>query len=139
MKARGFAIITAIFFLLVLSLLGAFVVSMASSQHRGSVLDLDAVHATQAARAGIEWALYTTMREGVCTSSTLSPTPASLADFRVTVACNPNGAVAAGAVVTINATACNQPNNGGSCPNEIDPGDFYVERRLETTVMVPVP
>lgn len=136
MKSRGFAIITAIFFLLMLGLLGAFVVNMATSQHKGSALDMDAIRAEQAARAGIEWGLYRTMRDADCTTSNLALVPASLDQFTVTVVCNPSGAVAAGAVVTITATACNQPD-GGSCPNEDSLGDFYVERRLEATVMRP--
>lgn len=55
---RGFAIVTAMFILVVLAALGAFIVNISTNQQIGSVLDVQGVRAYQAARAGLEWGLY---------------------------------------------------------------------------------
>lgn len=55
---RGFALVSAIFILVVLAALGAFIVNISTSQHIGSALDVQGVRAYHAARAGIEWGLY---------------------------------------------------------------------------------
>ncbi|SMB24124.1 conserved exported protein of unknown function [Sterolibacterium denitrificans] len=129
MKARGFAIVTALFILVVLALLGSYVVNIITGMHRGQTLDLLGVQAQQAARAGVEWGLYKQQRDHSCTGSTsLSLAGTTLADFAVTVQCADVDGVA-----HIVATACNQPH-GGACPNETSHGDFYVERRLEVYV-----
>jgi Tfp pilus assembly protein PilX len=56
--SRGFAIVSAIFILVVLAALGAFIVNVSTNQQIGSTLDLQGVRAYQAARAGIEWGIY---------------------------------------------------------------------------------
>ncbi len=56
--SRGFAIVSAIFILVVLAALGAFIVNVSTSQHVGSALDIQGVRAYQAARAGVEWGIY---------------------------------------------------------------------------------
>ena len=55
---RGFAIVSAIFILVVLSVLGAAMVSLSTSQHLGSAQDVQGARAYQAARSGVEWGLY---------------------------------------------------------------------------------
>jgi MSHA biogenesis protein MshP len=57
-RIRGFALVSAIFILVVLAALGAFIVNISTSQQIGSALDVQGVRAYQAARAGIEWGLY---------------------------------------------------------------------------------
>ena len=49
---------TAIFLLVVLSLLGAFIVSVTGLQQSSQQLDVQGVRAYQAARAGIEWGAW---------------------------------------------------------------------------------
>jgi MSHA biogenesis protein MshP len=145
-QLRGFAIVSAIFILVVLAALGAFVMNIATSQHVGSALDVQGVRAYQAARAGLEWGLYqvqataaynfgytsTDPNTRACPAATTSFTPAAatLADFTVTVVCAATADASSGPTVyTLTATACSQPN-GGACPNIVDPGALYVERRL---------
>lgn len=129
MKARGFAIVTALFILVVLALLGSYVVNIITGQHRGATLDLLGVQAQQAARAGVEWGLYRQQRDNSClASTTLGLAGTTLAEFAVTVQCADVDGVA-----HIVATACNQPV-AGDCPNEAGHGEFYVERRLEVYV-----
>ena len=56
--SRGFAIVSAIFILVVLGALGAFIVNVSTNQQIGSALDIQGVRAYQAARAGVEWGIY---------------------------------------------------------------------------------
>ena len=55
---HGFAIVSAIFLLVVLGTLGAFMVALSTVQHTTSTQDLQGTRAYQAARAGIEWGAY---------------------------------------------------------------------------------
>lgn len=144
-KARGFAIVTAIFILIVLAVLGAFIVNVSTNQQIGSALDVQGVRAYQAARAGIEWGLFQQIplqRANPPTYATCAPvfgtngsftfpaTATSLKAFTVTVACTPTTDANGGPTVyTITSTAC---NSTGSCPNA-SPGSLYIERRLAVT------
>jgi MSHA biogenesis protein MshP len=135
MKAtRGFAIVSAIFILVVLAALGAFILSISSQQQIGSALDVQGVRAYQAARAGVEWGLYRQLQNGSCAaSSSFVPVAATLAGFTVTVTCAalPGGS-GGPTVYSVIATACSQPN-AGNCPNTANPGPLYIERRLTVT------
>ena len=57
-RGRGFVLPSAIFLLVVLAALAAFLVSIAQRQSKISALDLQGARAYQAARAGVEWGLY---------------------------------------------------------------------------------
>lgn len=148
---RGFAIVSAIFILVVLAALGAFMVSISSNQHIGSALDIQGVRAYQAARAGIEWGVFQVNATPAYNFSYGTPATAVGAaapntracatangsfdtlGFRVTVACV---AVADGnngpTIYRLTATACNQPT-AGACPNTTNPDTLYIERRLVAT------
>lgn len=122
---RGFALISAIFILVVLAVLAAAAVQVASMQHIGSALDIQGSQAYQAARAGIEWGLYRQKRNGNCAATTsFSAGAPSLAAFTITVTC-----AASNGTFLVIATACNQPGNA-NCPNTAAPGNGYVERKL---------
>ncbi|MBI5897663.1 MAG: agglutinin biogenesis protein MshP [Rhodocyclales bacterium] len=137
-RRRGFAMVSAIFILVVLAALGGFVVSLSSGQQVGAALDLQGVRAYQTARAGLEWGLYRQLRAGSCAGATsFAPAASSLAGFTVTVDCvataDPGG-FSGPTVYTVTATACNQPNAAEPlCPNITTPGDLYVERRLSVS------
>ena len=132
--ARGFAIVSAIFILVVLAALGAFMVNISSNQQIGSALDMQGSRAYQAARAGIEWGLFRQLQAGSCAaSSTFQPAAASMTGFTVTVSCTTVADGSGGPTVySIVSTACNQPS-GGVCPNTTDASTLYVERRLSVT------
>lgn len=55
---QGFSLISAIFLLVVLSVLGAAMVSFSTTQDQGLAMDAMGSRAYQAANAGIEWAAY---------------------------------------------------------------------------------
>jgi MSHA biogenesis protein MshP len=71
---RGFSIVTAVFLVVVLALLGVFIVSVTGLQLSGQQLDVQGVRAYQAARAGVEWGAFqvldpnNTLNAGSCTA-----------------------------------------------------------------------
>ena len=58
---RGFSIVTAVFLVVVLALLGAFIVNVVGLQESSTQLDVRGARAYQAARAGVEWAAWQTL------------------------------------------------------------------------------
>jgi MSHA biogenesis protein MshP len=141
-RNTGVGLVTAIFLLVVLSGLAVAVVAISSAQHVTSALDVQGARAYQAARAGIEWGLFQSLRNGSCIPNTSFALPAtsSLNGFVVTVTCTtivPAGAPAAGAAALVrrvlNATACNLPAANGACPNASNNPD-YVERQIVVTI-----
>jgi MSHA biogenesis protein MshP len=87
MKAiRGFSLPTAIFLLVILALLGAFMVSLSSSQSVMSAQDVQGSRAYQAARAGMEWAAFNLKLPA--TTCPASPTNLTVEGFSVTVECS---------------------------------------------------
>ena len=141
-RSAGVGLVTAIFLLVVLSGLAVAMVAISSAQHTASSLDVQGARAYQAARAGIEWGLFQTLRNADClpTKSFAMPATSSLNGFVVTVTCTttfaPAGAPAGAATLVrhvINATACNLQPAGGSCPNPSNRPD-YVERQIVVTI-----
>ena len=63
-QARGFSIVSAIFLLVVLSLLGSLMLTFSTVQHITGAQDVQGSRAYQAARAGIEWGLYQLLQTG---------------------------------------------------------------------------
>jgi MSHA biogenesis protein MshP len=143
--ARGFAIVSAIFILVVLAALGAFVVNISTNQQIGSALDVQGVRAYQAAKAGIEWGVYRIQatyappdpNTRVCPAATTSFTPSAptLSGFTVTVTCTAttDGANNGPTVYTLTSTACSQPA-AGACPNTAPTGFNYIERRMDVSL-----
>ncbi len=93
MSSRGFAVVAAIFLTVVLAALGAFMVSLSTTQHSAATVDLMGSRAYQAARAGLEWGAWQALRNSAgygCTTAASSDTlsfSGDLADFTTTVAC----------------------------------------------------
>lgn len=91
----GFVLPTAIFLLVVLATLGAYMVSLSRTSQISSALDVQGARAYQAARAGIEWAAWQVVDPQALQASP-TPCPASpttltldatLAGFAVSVTC----------------------------------------------------
>jgi MSHA biogenesis protein MshP len=155
--AQGFAIVTAIFLLVVLAALGAFIVTIFSHQQAGTGMDIQGVRAYQAARAGVDWGIYQIQatpaynfsygtpavavgnappNARACPASPASfvPPATTLAAFTVTVTCTATVDANNGPTVfRLVATACNEPA-GGACPNNAPTSPDYVERRIEVTL-----
>ncbi len=138
---------TAVFILLVLAGLGTFLVATMTAQQRNFAADLLGTQAYQAARTGIEYGVYRTLKTGGlvaandCTPpvgvAPFTPTtsftlPGTLSGFSVTVGCSGTAHVEAAppniGMYQITATACNR----ASCPASAD--GAYIERELRVTV-----
>ena len=148
---RGFGIVTAIFLLVVLGLLGAFIVSVTVLQLSSQALDLQGVRAYQAARAGMEWGAFQVLDPNNTQNAASCATPAmpacpgggttnlpagtlagSLSAFTVTIGCTRTVATEGNRdiwVYELVSTACNQPT-GASCPNTGTPVAGYADRRI---------
>ena len=85
-SARGFSLPTAIFLLVILALLGAFMVSMSTTQNITSAQDLQGSRAYRAARSGIEWALFNL--KPPATACPAASTALTIDGLTVTVACS---------------------------------------------------
>lgn len=135
-RQAGFSLVTGIFLLVILAALGAILVTVSGLFQVGSALDLQGARAYQAARAGIEWGAFQSLRNGACPAPTnLTFAGTGLADFTTTVVCTENSYTEQSATVIVDqvsATACNQPA-AGACPNAA-PGSNYVERQISITV-----
>lgn len=130
--ARGFALVSAIFLLVVLATLGAFMVSFSTVQHATSAQDVNGSRAYQAARAGMEWGAYQVVRNPTfaCGGTTNLPVlPSTLAPFAVTVQCT---AVQASEGATANNVNLFRIVSTASLG--INGSAHYVERQLQGLV-----
>ena len=90
---KGFSILTALFILLVLAGLGAFMVTMSGVQSRTSLWALQGARAYHAARSGLEWGGFQALVNNSCNASTTF----SVDGFTVTLACQSEGPITEGA------------------------------------------
>lgn len=136
LKARarqgGFAIISAVFLIVVLSLLGAMMVSLSTTQQVGSARDLLGSRAYFAARAGIDWGSHRVLQSGACAAgSTLPALTGSASSFTVTVDCAASGPYDEGGtsvrVYRITSTAST------GTPGAAD----HAERQLQAVISTP--
>lgn len=81
---RGFAAISAIFLVVVLAALGAFMVTFSNTQQLTSAQDLQGTRAYWAARAGLEWGIGSVIATPVCRTS---PTTLTIDSFSVVITC----------------------------------------------------
>lgn len=152
-RQGGFAIVAALFILVVLAALGGYLASTSSTQHLTLAKDAMNARAAQAARAGIEWATYQATRAlpgpafradclAAAAPANNAAAPAALSfavgelpaisDFRVDMEVR-WWRVSEGAdsycVYNIVATAC----NAAACPSAT-PGIGYAEHQQMATV-----
>ncbi len=124
--SNGFTLVSAIFLMVVLVVLGGSVVTLSAVQHSTSAVRIQSVRATFAARAGLEWAIRRTGSGAGCNGLLV------LGSMTVDVACSSvnhtlNGDSRAYVVATATATATGV-NWGGT---------DYVSRQLQAKVLGP--
>jgi MSHA biogenesis protein MshP len=102
----GFALVAALFLMIVIALLVAAMSRLSTDQHSGSSLTIQQARAYQAARAGLEWDIARSLNSG-----TPSLAGTNLAEFAVTVTCQARGPYTEGArtlqIVLLTAEASN--------------------------------
>ncbi|WP_018609065.1 pilus assembly PilX family protein [Uliginosibacterium gangwonense] len=129
---RGFVLASAIFLLVIMAALAAFIVQVSVAGSTTSAQDIQGARAYQAARVGVEAGLFAVHQNGNCPGATMANIP-GLNGFKVTWVCSAT-AFNDGAdhnVWQITATACT--TSGTQCPStnttELQSTD-YIERQL---------
>lgn len=84
---RGFVIVSAIFLLVILAALGAFMLNISGSQHLASAQDVQGSRTYWAAKSGVQWVAASIKAAAACPTS---PTSFTLDGFSVTVTCVAN-------------------------------------------------
>ena len=126
----GFALVGAIFIVVIMASAGAYMLNISGVQRESTNLSLLGPRAYYAAHSGLEWAL----REAVatpatCPTGTFSLTEGGVAGFDVTVTCSKTDHVENTATTTVfRITSKAELGTYG--------GRDYVSRTLESTVMV---
>jgi len=136
---RGFSLVSAIFLLVVIAALGAFSLTLSSTQLQSAALDVQGSRAYQAARAGIEWGAFQVRQApaaafaascragGTAQAFAAGALANTLAPFTVNVGCVSVSAVEGGATIwiyTITSTATRGTPGGPD----------YVERQLQVKI-----
>ncbi len=98
MRQTGFAAVAAIFLVVVLAAMGAFMVSISNSQQISSAQDVQGMRAYWAAQAGLEWGIAAANAASTCPAS---PTAITLDGFTVSVTCTSNVFSEGGKTVTL--------------------------------------
>ncbi len=139
-RARGFALILAVFMLVSLAAIGAYLLTISTGQVEAGVQDEQGVRAYQSARAGIEWGAFQVLRNpggsfatancnAAGTPSEVIALSGGLSGFRVEVSCQVFGPETEGTssvtVYRLTATGCNNNPCGSGL------GPTYVERQLQ--------
>jgi MSHA biogenesis protein MshP len=125
--ARGAALVNALFLLVVIGLLAAFMVTMSLTQRATSTKSLISARVYYGAKAGLEWGIQQAVAAGSCAPSTgLSLAGPGLTGISVTVTCAASEhAAGSGNFVYYLASEAVAGTLGG-------PG--HAERRMEATV-----
>jgi MSHA biogenesis protein MshP len=138
MMQRGFSLISAIFLLVVIAALGAFAVTISTTQQQSAALDLLGARAYQAARAGIEWGAYQVLPNSAavggfaanCRAGATAQAvamPGTLAGFAVNVACTSTAVSEAAATVNVYQLTSTATLGVVATPT-------YVERQIGVTI-----
>lgn len=129
--AHGFAMVSAIFLLVVLGLLGGLMISLSNTQQISGVRDLLGTRAYYAARAGLEWGAYQAVQNSSCAATSALPAAVATTGFAVQVACVASGPFdEAGVSVTLyQITATASTGTVG--------GHDFAERQLQAVVSQP--
>jgi MSHA biogenesis protein MshP len=128
-RSGGFAIVSAIFILVVLAALAGFIVSVTTTQSITFAQDIQSARAYQAARAGTEWGIQQWLSatpSTTCPSATLNFTDADLSGFQAVVVGTGPAPSGGTNFCTIVATA----TPTGSSPGSLG----YVEREISVVV-----
>ena len=125
-RVRGFAAVAALFVLVVLATLGAFMVSISSSQQFNAAKDIQGSRAYWAARAGLEWAIGSlAAAPSACPTP---PVPFTVEGFSVAVTCS-RASYDEGGATRVIYTLGSRASAGGAA------GDTgYVERSVSASV-----
>lgn len=137
-KSDGFVLPAAIFLLVVLAGLAAWLARITVATQAQAALELEGERAYQAAQAGLEAGIYAARQPGATCAQVARDIAytGNLARFSASLTCAASTADEGGVSRTwfeITSVACNQPA-GGACPNAAPTAPEYVERHVRATV-----
>ena len=98
---QGFAAISAIFLIVLLAALGAFMVTFSNTEQLTSAQDIQGARAYWAARAGLQWAVSTAKSTAACPTSPSSFAVNTGATFNLTVTCSTNSYSEGASTITV--------------------------------------
>jgi len=132
-RRRGFALMLAVFLIVTLAAIGAYVLTISTGQMAAASQDEQATRAYQAARAGIERGIYQVLIVGDCAVPASIPfTKPGLRGFYAELTClgiTETEGTASVKVYRITSKGCNV-----SPCSPAAPAPTYVERELQVTV-----
>jgi MSHA biogenesis protein MshP len=135
---RGFTLVSAVFLLVIILALGAFALTVSTTQHRTSAQDLLGAQAYQAARAGIEWGAFHVLQNpgGIaCDAAGVAnpvamPAATTLIPFTVDVNCQQSAPVTEGATSVAMFRLTSTASMTGRAVGAAD----YVERQITVSI-----
>jgi MSHA biogenesis protein MshP len=129
-QTAGFALISAIFILVVMAVVGAYMVNIGGVERETTNLALLEYKAFYAAHSGLEWGLHQAVdNPAACPADTFSLTEGGISGFDVTVTCSESDHTEGATTTTVfRITSKAERGTYG--------GRDYVSRRLEATAMV---
>lgn len=138
-KNKGFALPSALFLLVILTMLGAGLFLMNGYFQKNSIYDTLDAKAYLSAKAGLEYGLYQANKNATCNnvSQTISMTDPYFQGFKFTYTCNASTSDEAGNIVTyytVSSVGCY--TTGAQCPDSsTKPStEDYAEKSLTATL-----
>lgn len=86
-RQRGFALVAAMFVMIIIALVILAMTRLAGNQHGTNSLAIQQARAYQAARAGLEWGITRAVAGSCAASSTVSMAGSNLSEFTVSLSC----------------------------------------------------
>ena len=128
----GFTLVTALFLLIVVSLLSVYLINFRNVQQSTVVFGQQGARAMQAAHAGIEWGIYESVVNGNCIPTAFTASGTALSAYNISVTCS-SSAHTEGAVLitTYRLTSTAQTGTYGTLD--------YVYRSMQATVSIQPP
>ena len=121
---QGFAIVSAIFLLVALAALGAFMLMFSNTQHLTSAQDIQGSRAYWAAKGGVQWAAGFIVAKNACPAGN----PEFTDGFTVAVSCTANAYVEGASTRTV-YWVTSTASAGGAVGNVA-----YVERQVQVFI-----
>ncbi|MEY3182534.1 MAG: hypothetical protein RLZ35_519 [Pseudomonadota bacterium] len=131
MKQNGFSIISAVFILVILALVGGFSLNLSTRMAAATSLSADSIRAYFAAKSGLEWGIYqvVTTPASCPATTTLTFNQVGLKNFSTQVSCTANA-------ITESGTTFNLFQLTSVASRGVSTDYDYVTRTLTVTAMV---
>lgn len=133
-RESGFSLVTALFLLVVLAMLMAYMVNLSGVQHATVAMSVQGARALQAARSGLEYGVYRALNGNCNASETINFTAAepALQPFTVSLSCSSTAHVEG--TTTVNYYELTALAESGVYISGSNANPDYVSRQIRVTV-----